>query len=86
MLGYPVSTFEDMAHDEQLAARDFWYTLDAPWAEPVCAPGGFALFDGRRPRPSRGAPGLGEHTADVLCGELGVSTAELEGLRAAGIV
>jgi len=29
-------------------------------------PGGFALFDGERPRIRRGPPRLGEHDAEVL--------------------
>ena len=38
-----------------------------------------------RPEVRRPAPGLGEHTAEVL-GELGVSRAELDRLAAAGVL
>jgi crotonobetainyl-CoA:carnitine CoA-transferase CaiB-like acyl-CoA transferase len=86
MLGYPVSTVEDVAADEQLAARDFWQTIPTPWGEPLRAPGSFGLFDGQRPRLRRAAPGLGEHNVEVYCGELGLQADELAALRAAGVV
>jgi crotonobetainyl-CoA:carnitine CoA-transferase CaiB-like acyl-CoA transferase len=67
MLGYPVSTVEDVEADPQLAARGFWQEVDVPEAgRSVAFPGGFALFDGDRPRIRRPAPRLGEHNAEVL--------------------
>jgi crotonobetainyl-CoA:carnitine CoA-transferase CaiB-like acyl-CoA transferase len=81
MLGYPVSTFADVAADEQLAARSFWRDVDGQ-----CAPGAFALFDGARPNRSESAPQIGEHNDDVYGTELGLSTDEISALRAAGVV
>jgi crotonobetainyl-CoA:carnitine CoA-transferase CaiB-like acyl-CoA transferase len=68
MLGYKVSSVEDIRSDPQLAARDFWQQVQPPWAadQTLRFPGSFALFDGRRPIVSRPAPGAGEHTAEVL--------------------
>lgn len=67
MLGYPVSTVADLESDPQLAARGFWQELGIPEAgRTVLFPGGFALFDGERPRIRRPAPRLGEHDAEVL--------------------
>ena len=67
MLGYPVSTVADVEADAQLDARGFWQEVDVPEAgRSVMFPGGFALFDGQRPRIRRGAPRLGEHNAEVL--------------------
>lgn len=49
MLGYPVSDARDTFADEQLKARDFWQELELGGRR-VRFPGGFALFDGERPR------------------------------------
>lgn len=67
MLGYPVSTVADVAADPQLEARAFWQeVVIAEAGRAARFPGGFALFDGRRPRIRRPAPRLGEHDAEVL--------------------
>jgi len=86
MLGYPVSDASDSLADPQLRARDFWRTLSpAEGLPPMPFPGGFALFDGERPAVRRPAPEVGEHNAEIY-GESGVSSEELERLRAAGVV
>ena len=56
MLGYPVSTTEDIAHDPQLAARDFWHDLRIADGTSQRHCGSFAIVDGRR-APLRHAPG-----------------------------
>jgi crotonobetainyl-CoA:carnitine CoA-transferase CaiB-like acyl-CoA transferase len=86
MLGYPVSTVDDVAADPQLASRGFWQAVDSVWDGEVCVPGSFALFDGQRPPVRSPAPRSGEHNVDVLCDELGLSRAELGVLRSAGAV
>lgn len=70
MLGYPVSTAEDIAADAQLAVRGFWQELARPDGPSLRFPGGFALFDGERPGLRRAAPRLGEHDAEIR-GETG---------------
>jgi benzylsuccinate CoA-transferase BbsE subunit len=86
MLGYPLSTVDDMARDEQLASRGFWQTVETAWDGTVGAPGSFALFDGERPPLKRPAPRVGEHNLDVFHGELGLRPEEVATLRSAGIV
>jgi benzylsuccinate CoA-transferase BbsE subunit len=73
MLGYKVSTVEDVLIDPQLAARAFWHEVQAPWAaeRTLRFPGSFGLFDGHRPMVRRLAPAPGEHTDEVLCEWLG---------------
>jgi crotonobetainyl-CoA:carnitine CoA-transferase CaiB-like acyl-CoA transferase len=68
MLGYKVSTVEDILSDPQLEARQFWQEVQPPWAAdgPFRFPGSFGLFDGQRPVVRRLAPSVGEHTCDVL--------------------
>jgi crotonobetainyl-CoA:carnitine CoA-transferase CaiB-like acyl-CoA transferase len=86
MLGYPLSTVDDMASDEQLAARGFWQPVETPWDGELCVPGSFALFDGHRPCIRHTAPRVGEHNVDIFVGELGLTPAELVTLRSAGVV
>ena len=82
MLGYPVSTAEDIELDAQLSARGFWQDLDIPDAgRTVAVPGGFALVNGERPRIRRPAPRLGEHNDEVY-DELGLSASDLEAVKA----
>jgi benzylsuccinate CoA-transferase BbsE subunit len=86
MLGYPVGDASDPLVDPQLRARDFWRSVTpAEGLPPLPFPGGFALFDGRRPAVTRPAPGVGQHNAEVY-GELGIGGDELARLRAAGTV
>jgi crotonobetainyl-CoA:carnitine CoA-transferase CaiB-like acyl-CoA transferase len=86
MLGYPLSTVDDMANDEQLSSRCFWQPIATAWDGEMCAPGSFALFDGQRPPLRSRAPKLGEHNADVFGGELGIGADQLAILRSAGVV
>lgn len=65
MLGYPVADASDVYADEQLRAREFWHDTRVDGAT-VPFPGGFALFDGERPRVRRSPPRLGEHDAEVF--------------------
>ncbi len=78
MLGYPVSTVADIEADPQLSERGFWQDVDVAEAgRSARFPGGFALFDGQRPRIRRPAPRLGEHNGEVYGAELGIGTADL---------
>jgi crotonobetainyl-CoA:carnitine CoA-transferase CaiB-like acyl-CoA transferase len=86
MLGYPVSDASDSLADPQLRARDFWRQLSpAEGMPPLPFPGGFALFDGRRPEVRRPAPRVGEHNAEIYA-EAGVAPVDLARFRAAGVV
>jgi crotonobetainyl-CoA:carnitine CoA-transferase CaiB-like acyl-CoA transferase len=86
MLGYPVSDASDSLADPQLRARDFWRQLSpAEGMPPLPFPGGFALFDGRRPEVRRPAPRVGEHNAEIYA-EAGLAPVDLTRFRAAGVV
>ena len=61
ILGYLVATPDDVLADEQLRARQAWQELGG-----ARHPSGAIRFDGVPARPRRGAPGLGEHTREVL--------------------
>jgi crotonobetainyl-CoA:carnitine CoA-transferase CaiB-like acyl-CoA transferase len=67
MLGYPVSTVEDIFDDRQLEERGFWQELtDATSELTLKAPGGFAIVNGRRIAAGKRAPRAGEHNQEVL--------------------
>lgn len=67
MLGYPVSTVAEIAHDEQLAARGFWQELADPASgRRLRYPGNFAVVNGERMPLQRGAPQVGEHNEEVF--------------------
>lgn len=86
MLGYPVSTAEDILKDEQLKAREFWQEIEHPELATVLTyPGGFAKFSAAACRVFRRAPRIGEHNAEVY-GELGLSREEQLQLAQAGVI
>jgi crotonobetainyl-CoA:carnitine CoA-transferase CaiB-like acyl-CoA transferase len=87
MLGYPVSTVEDIYRDPQLAARGFWQDVREPaTGVNLKYPGGFAVVGGERLMIRRSAPAVGEHNQEVYGGELGLSRAEIAGLQTAGVI
>ena len=83
----PVNTVADIAHDEQLAARDYYQQVEHPGLDrSLTLIGPFAKLSGTPAPPGRRAPMLGEHNADILQGELGLSGEELVALEAAGVI
>ena len=73
---------EVIAHP-QLTARDRWRTIDTPKGEirTLRPPPVITGFE----QPMGAVPGLGQHT-DAVLSELGLSAADLERLRAAGVI
>jgi crotonobetainyl-CoA:carnitine CoA-transferase CaiB-like acyl-CoA transferase len=88
MLGYKVSTVEDILSDPQLEAREFWQQVQAPWDadQTLRFPRSFGLFDGHRPVMSRLAPRVGEHTLEILREWLGLDADDVARLQRAGAV
>lgn len=67
MLGYPVSTVEDIFTDRHLEVRSFWQELtDASSGTTLKAPAGFAIVNGSRISAGTRAPRVGEHNDEVL--------------------
>jgi len=83
----PVATMADVAHDRQLAARDFYQQVEHPGLDrELTLAGPFARLSEFPAAAARRAPMLGEHTAQILQGELGIGEGELAALEAAGVV
>ncbi len=85
VLGGAIYTTEDLLNNPHYRGRGAWDEIEHPIA-------GTAEYAGRQlilsesPRdPVRRAPLLGEHTADLLEDELGISPGALDGLRQAGV-
>jgi crotonobetainyl-CoA:carnitine CoA-transferase CaiB-like acyl-CoA transferase len=77
----------EVVHNPQLRARGFFESLEHPVTGPnEYARPPFRLGRGPRRYCRTPAPTLGQHNAEVLCGELGLRAEELEELRAAGVV
>jgi benzylsuccinate CoA-transferase BbsE subunit len=74
LLGYLVSTAEDIGLDPQLTARRAWQDLADPTLGSVLRyPTGVFRFDGEPSRLRRPAPRLGEHNEELLGGHLEVA-------------
>src|SRR6266851_3769069 len=75
----------ELMNDPSLAERGIMQTIDHPTTGKVKMPAWPVRFDGRpgRVKPS---PLLGQHSAEVLGGWLGISAQEIEALKAEGIV
>ena len=88
VLGGPLNNIGDLLDDPNFQARGFFQEIDHPTTGPIRYPGYHATL--HRPGESmperRRAPLLGEHTDEVLGGELGVDAGELAALRADGVV
>lgn len=65
---------EDLLDDAHLHDRGFWKEVEHPeLGRSVTYPGEAAIYKGSPWRISRRAPLIGEHNAEIFCGELGLS-------------
>jgi len=83
----PVATIDEVASDEQLAARGYWRLVEHPeLGEGFRYPGPFARFSEWPITYRRPPPRVGEHNEEIYVGELGLSAEELAALRSKGAV
>jgi formyl-CoA transferase len=84
----PVATDDEVVHDPHLAVRHM--LVEHPRtdgvAQPVLIPGLPVKFAEVTEGPESRVPWLGEHTDDVLAGELGLRAVELAALRSQGAI
>ena len=76
----------DLAADEHVQARGDICTVQDPVIGPVRQQAPFPRLLGETPAAPAGAPLLGEHTDEVLSSVAGLSSTELDALRADGII
>ena len=79
-------TVRDIALDPHFAARHDLVAVDDPVLGPVRQQAPYPRLVGEPPAVPVGAPVLGAHNREVWCDLVGVSPAELDDLRAKGIV
>ena len=78
---------DEVMQDPHLEDREFWTDVEYPeLGKTFRHPGSAAIFNGSPCRISRRAPLIGEHNEEILCGELGLSKAELAALEDVGSV
>ncbi|MBM3947044.1 MAG: hypothetical protein FJ315_06570, partial [SAR202 cluster bacterium] len=84
---YPVSTMADLSVEEQLLAREYFVNVWHPeLAAHVVYPGPSQVIGGRRPPIRRRPPLIGEHNAEIYCGELKLGEPDLARLAELGVV
>jgi crotonobetainyl-CoA:carnitine CoA-transferase CaiB-like acyl-CoA transferase len=83
--GLPVNSPSDFMKDSHIQARGFFADVIHPILGSFAQPGTPFMVDGQRSAPSP-APLLGQHTHEVLSGELGLSASEVAVLAAEGVV
>ena len=79
-------TSADIFADPHFEARHDLVTVDDPVIGPVRQQAPYPRRVGETPVAPAGAPRLGEHTDAVLSSLLGLSTDEIDALRAKGVV
>jgi crotonobetainyl-CoA:carnitine CoA-transferase CaiB-like acyl-CoA transferase len=81
----PLSTIEDLRHNPQFRAREYWRTVDHPSGASLTYPGPFVRLSGQPITYRRRPPMVGEHNREVL-GELGLRADEITRLAQKGII
>jgi crotonobetainyl-CoA:carnitine CoA-transferase CaiB-like acyl-CoA transferase len=87
LFGAPVANAADIAGDPQLAARDYFVTVEhAGLGREFTLPGAFAKLSETPVGPQGAAPQLGQHNHEIYGGLLGLSASEIVELSAAGVI
>jgi formyl-CoA transferase len=84
----PCFNAEEVVHDPHVAARNMLVELERPDGvdQPILIPGNPVKLSKVAEGPETRVPWVGEHTADVLRTDLGLSDDELASLRADGVI
>ncbi len=77
---------EELVHEPQLQARDFFWEIDHPETGSLRYAGQPVRLSETPPQLYRPAPCLGQHNAQVLGGLLGLSADELTALWDKGVI
>ncbi|MDA0988752.1 MAG: CoA transferase [Chloroflexi bacterium] len=82
-----IRTPDDLLDDDHLHDRDFWVKVNHPeLGRTFTYPGPAGIWNESPWQISRRAPLIGEHNEEVLCGELGMTKADLVVLAESGVV
>jgi len=84
---YPVQTMKEVAADAQLEARGFWTEVAHPeLGSSITYPGAFVKLADSPRRIRCRAPLIGEHNQEIYYRELGMSEADMDNLKKAGVI
>lgn len=82
-----IRTPDELLDDGHLKDRGFWTAVEHPeLGRTFTYPGPAGIYNGSPWQISRRAPLIGEHNEEILCGELGLSKAEMVVLAEGGVV
>lgn len=83
----PVKTPEDIYFDRQLAARNYWVTVEHDeLGDNIQFPGAFYKSNETKWSTGRRAPLIGEHNKEIYINELGYTEEQLTVLEGAGVI
>lgn len=82
----PINTIDQVVSDPQVKARGMITDIHHPGVGTIRLPGSPLRLSGTPSRVDRPAPGLGEHTADVLKAWLGYDEETIDALKQQGVV
>jgi crotonobetainyl-CoA:carnitine CoA-transferase CaiB-like acyl-CoA transferase len=82
----PVKTFDEVIQDPQLNSRDYFREVHHPQAGDYRYPGPPYRLSQSPCKIVRPAPALGQHNGEILGGELGLDSQELEELARTGVI
>ena len=76
----------EVLSNEHTLARGTFRELDVVPGEAASFPSGYFEIDGERVGPRERAPGRGEHNREIWVERVGLAEAELDALRAQGVI
>jgi formyl-CoA transferase len=82
----PINTVEQVLHDPQTLARDMVQEVEHPSAGKLRMVGSPLKLSGTPAQLRMPPPQLGQHTDDILTGELGYTAEQVEALRVEGVI
>ena len=82
----PVLTFDEVLTNQQLNSREFFQEVRHEESKSLRYPGFPYRLSESPPKLVRPAPHLGQHTREILCNELGVTSSEYLDLSKSGVI
>jgi crotonobetainyl-CoA:carnitine CoA-transferase CaiB-like acyl-CoA transferase len=82
----PINTMSSLYESEHLRDRNFFVDLDQPGVSKLRLPGMPSQYGNSHWKIWRAAPGLGEQSEEVFCGDLGITRERFAELQNGGVV
>jgi crotonobetainyl-CoA:carnitine CoA-transferase CaiB-like acyl-CoA transferase len=83
----PITTVEEVVHNDHFEARDYWRPLEhSELGQAFRYPGPFARFSTTPIVYRRRPPLVGEHNREIYIDELGFTAQQLAALQAQGVI